>query len=82
MVEKTTSIKIEVQPQENFSAASLMYRYATMTPGIRYANSYFGDARLYIDGKWYGYDHWSVTKEGPKTVVTLYLKEATLDPIQ
>jgi hypothetical protein len=66
------NIKITVRHGENFTAASLMKRYADQTRA-EFRRSLFGAAELIIDGEKYQYDHWSVTSENGADVVTLYL---------
>ena len=52
-----------------------MYRYAKHTPGVAHYNSHWGNARLIIKGKHYGYHHLSITTENGADVVTLHLEE-------
>ena len=65
-------IKVSVRHGENFTAASLMKRYADQT-GTEFRRSLWGAAELIIEGEKYQYDHWSVTSENGADVVTLYL---------
>ena len=67
-------IKITVDPAENFTASSLMYRYAKQTPGVKLRNTYLFETLLEIEGIPYHYHHWSVTTENGYSVVTLYLQ--------
>ena len=69
-------IKIEVDPRENFTAASLMKRYADQTPGVEFGRSCWGQSMLTIEGMAYIYHHWSVTGDNGAAVVTLYLERA------
>lgn len=66
------TIKVSIRHGENFTAASLMKRYADQTR-TEFRRSLFGSAELIIDGEKYQYDHWSVTSENGADVVTLYL---------
>ena len=70
-----TQIKLTVSRGENFTPASLMKRYADRTPGVVYYTSYWGNARLALDGIEYQYHHWSITAENGADVVTLYFEE-------
>lgn len=71
------TIQIITEPQENFTPAGLMHRYAKKTAGVQFAYGHFGQARLLIAGSAYQYHHWSITAEGGQNVVTLYLEEMT-----
>ena len=55
----------------NFTAASLMHRYAAEHKADY--SSYHGRAVLTIAGIPYGYDHWELTNCGPVDQVTVYL---------
>lgn len=68
-------IKLTVSRGENFTPASLMYRYAKHTSGVTHYNSHFGNARLIIKGRHYGYHNFSITAENGADVVTLHLGE-------
>lgn len=68
-------ISVTVSRGENFTPASLMYRYAKHTPGVTHYNSHFGATRLIIKGKHYEYHHLSITAENGTDVVTLHLEE-------
>lgn len=68
-------IPVTVSRGENFTPASLMYRYAKHTPGVTHYNSHFGNARLIIKGRHYEYHHFSITADNGSAVVTLYLEE-------
>lgn len=70
-----TQISVTVSRGENFTPASLMYRYAKHTPGVTHYNSHFGATRLIINGRHYEYHHLSITAENGADVVTLYLEE-------
>lgn len=67
-------VKITVQRGENFTAASLMKRYANQT-GAEFRRSFWGAAELVIDGIAYQYHHWSVTAENGAETITLFLEE-------
>lgn len=67
-------IKITVDPAENFTASSLMHRYAKQTTGVKLRNTYWFETILEIESTAYRYHHWSVTAENGKTIVTLYLQ--------
>lgn len=69
-------IQVEVGLRENFTAASLMYRYAMDTHDVGFERGYYGEARLQIEGVWYVYHHWHIKNEADKTVVTLQLMES------
>ena len=71
------SIQIEVAPHESFSINSLLHRYSAITPDTQVEDTCFGSSgRLCIRGKWYdACNHWGITKEGVKTIVTLFLRE-------
>lgn len=68
-------IQITVKRGENFSPASLMKRYADITPGAEFCRGRWGGALLVIAGTPYTYHHWSITAEDGNEVVTLYLEE-------
>lgn len=68
-------ISVTVSRGENFTAASLMYRYAKHTPGVTYYNCRLGGARLIIKGRHYDCHHCSITAENGFDVVTLHLVE-------
>ena len=70
-------IKIAVDPTENFTASSLMHRYANQTPGAKLRSTYWFETLLEIGGIPYRYHHWSVTAEKGAAVVTLYLQPYT-----
>lgn len=69
------TIQIITDPQENFTPAGLMHRYAKKTPGAQFAYGNWGEARLLIEGRLYQYHHWMITAEGGRETVTLYLEE-------
>lgn len=67
-------IKIIVDPSENFTASTLMCRYAKQTPGAKQHYNHFGVSILTIYGIDYRYHHWSIAAENSVSVVTLYLQ--------
>ena len=67
-------ITVTVQHGENFTAASLMKRYANQT-GAEFRRGFWGAAELVIDGITYHYHHWSVTTENGAETITLFLEE-------
>lgn len=69
------SIQIRIDRGENFTASSLMHRYAQQTAGAQFARGHFGEARLLIADRVYQYHHWMITAEGGHEIVTLYLEE-------
>ena len=68
-------VAVDVEPNENFTGASLMHRYLVSTPGVSFKRGDYGEALLNIEGKWYTYHHWHTEVKDNKTVVTLYLQE-------
>lgn len=67
-------IKINVKHNENFTAASLMWRYAKENE-TTCINKHFKTCIL-LQGEFYSYDHWEITpcEEAPGyDTVTLYL---------
>jgi hypothetical protein len=71
-------IKLTVSPSENFTASSLMHRYANQNTGSKFYRSNFGEALLTIEGTAYRYHHWSITAANAADVVTLYLMPCTI----
>ena len=69
-------IQITVQRGENFTAASLMKRYADQT-GAEFRRRFWGAAELVIDDNAYHYHHWSVTAENGTETITLFLEEVS-----
>lgn len=69
------TIQIITEPQENFTPAGLMNRYAKKTAGVQFETGHFGEARLLIEGRLHQYHHWMITAEGGREIVTLYLEE-------
>lgn len=69
------TIQITTQPDENFTPAGLMNRYAKHTVGAQFIYGYFGQARLLMSGRVYQYHHWSITEKDGQNVVSLYLEE-------
>lgn len=69
------TIQIITEPQENFTPAGLMHRYAKQTAGAQFVYGHFGQARLLIAGRVYQYHHWMITAECGRDTVTLYLEE-------
>lgn len=69
------SIQIVTAKGENFTPSELMRRYAKQHATIQFIYGYFGEARLLIAGHVYQYHHWSITADGGKEIVTLYLEE-------
>ena len=70
-------IKINVKHNENFTAASLMWRYAKEN-NIHCINSYY-KTYISLKGEFYSYDHWEITpcEDNPEyDTVTLYLIKA------
>jgi len=65
-------IRIPVEPSENFTAASLMMRYAEQTPSVAFQRSLWGNAERIIEGRRYQYHHWGLNS---KDAVHLYLLE-------
>ena len=66
-------IKLYTAPDANFTPAGLMKRYADQHPGVSYRRDRSSEAQLTISGCTYKYDHWKITREGPRDRVTLYL---------
>lgn len=50
-------IKITVDPAENFTASSLMHRYAKQTTGVKLRNTYWFETILEIESNAYRYHH-------------------------
>ena len=68
------NIKLKVKHNENFTATSLMWRYAKEN-NTECINSYF-NTYILLQGEFYGYDHWEITpcEDTPEyDTVTLYL---------
>lgn len=70
-------IKLYTDPRENFTPAGLMKRCADQTPGVTYGSRFFCVAQLIINGAVHEYDHWSITREGGRDCVTLYLRRVS-----
>ena len=67
-------IKIKVKHDENFTAASLMWRYAK-EHNLSCINKYF-KTYLVMNNEYWSYDHWEITpcEDAPEyDTVTLYL---------
>lgn len=62
---------VATHSSENFTAASLMKRYADSTAGASFERGDFGEAILVVDGARYKYDHWKI--DG--AYVTVFLKK-------
>ena len=69
-------IQINVKHNENFTASSLMGRYAKEN-NLQCVNEYF-TTYIKINGELWSYDHWQITpcEDAPEyDTVTLYLKQ-------
>lgn len=67
-------IQIKVKNDENFTATSLMWRYAKEN-NLQFCYTDYRNY-LFIDGEYYSYDHWEITpcEDAPEyDTVTLYL---------
>lgn len=65
---------VVVTRSENFTPADLMKQYADLNPNVSFSRSFWGNARLTIEGLKYRYHHWDIIPEDSRTIVVLSLE--------